>query len=181
MFRKVTISRSIRTLGTMLASGVPIMDAIRLAGEVVRQLLLRAALGARARRSRPAASASAKSSSGNPLFPRVLVQMIAAGEETGKLDMVLERVSSYYDQEVETVAEGHHQPDRADHDQRDGRGGRHHRPGPDAADLQPQQAAVVVRPAWVPRLTCPNAFPVLLSHEINKHAVLQIHTEARKP
>ena len=34
MFRKVTISRSIRTLGTMLASGVPIMEAIRLAGAV---------------------------------------------------------------------------------------------------------------------------------------------------
>ena len=34
MFRKVTISRSIRTLGTMLASGVPVMEAIRLAGEV---------------------------------------------------------------------------------------------------------------------------------------------------
>ena len=40
--------------------------------------------------------------SGNPLFPRVLVQMIASGEETGKLDYVLERVSTYYDQEVDT-------------------------------------------------------------------------------
>ena len=38
---------------------------------------------------------------GNPLFPRVLVQMIASGEETGKLDQVLQRVSSYYDREVE--------------------------------------------------------------------------------
>ena len=39
---------------------------------------------------------------GNPLFPRVLVQMIASGEETGKLDKVLQRVGSYYDREVET-------------------------------------------------------------------------------
>jgi type IV pilus assembly protein PilC len=37
----------------------------------------------------------------SPLFPRVLVQMISSGEETGKLDVVLERVSTYYDQEVE--------------------------------------------------------------------------------
>ena len=44
--------------------------------------------------------------SGHPLFPRVLVQMIAAGEETGKLDYVLERVSTYYDQEVETSLKG---------------------------------------------------------------------------
>jgi len=38
----------------------------------------------------------------DPLFPRVLVQMISAGEETGKLHEVLERVSGYYDREVET-------------------------------------------------------------------------------
>jgi len=38
---------------------------------------------------------------GTPLIPPVLVQMIASGEETGKLDLVLERVSSYYDREVE--------------------------------------------------------------------------------
>ncbi len=39
---------------------------------------------------------------GNPLFPKILVQMIAAGEDTGKLDVVLEKVSTYYDSEVET-------------------------------------------------------------------------------
>ena len=38
---------------------------------------------------------------GTPLVPPVLIQMIASGEETGKLDFVLERVSSYYDREVE--------------------------------------------------------------------------------
>jgi len=40
--------------------------------------------------------------SANPLFPRALVQMISSGEETGKLDKVLARVSTYYDHEVET-------------------------------------------------------------------------------
>ena len=38
---------------------------------------------------------------GNPLFPTVLVQMIASGEETGKLDVVLQKASIYYDREVE--------------------------------------------------------------------------------
>jgi type IV pilus assembly protein PilC len=101
MFRKVIISRSIRTLGTMLASGVPIMEAIRLAGEVSgnvyyerlwRQVLDEVSTGRRI----------CEVLRGNPLFPRVLVQMIASGEETGKLDSVLERVSAYYDGEVET-------------------------------------------------------------------------------
>ncbi|NQU22840.1 MAG: type II secretion system F family protein, partial [Candidatus Nealsonbacteria bacterium] len=39
---------------------------------------------------------------GNPLLPRVLIQMISSGEETGKLDKVLQKVSVYYDREVET-------------------------------------------------------------------------------
>jgi type IV pilus assembly protein PilC len=101
MFRKVTISRSIRTLGTMLASGVPIVEAIRLAGEVSgnvyyerlwQQVLDEVTAGRRI----------CEVLRGNPLFPRVLVQMIASGEETGKLDSVLQRVSAYYDGEVET-------------------------------------------------------------------------------
>jgi type IV pilus assembly protein PilC len=101
MFRKVAISRSIRTLGTMLTSGVPIMESIRLAGQVSGnsyyeglwgQVLDEVAGGKRI----------CEVLRGNPLFPRVLVQMIASGEETGKLDKVLERVSTYYDGEVET-------------------------------------------------------------------------------
>lgn len=101
MFRKVTISRSIRTLGTMLANGVPIMDSIKLAGEVSgnhyyeriwEHVLEEITAGRRI----------CEALRGNPLFPRVLVQMIASGEETGKLDAVLQRVSTYYDREVET-------------------------------------------------------------------------------
>ncbi len=101
MFRKVTISRSIRTLGTMLASGVPVMDAIRLAGAVSSNyhyeqlwatVLDQVATGKRI----------CEILQGSPLFPKVLVQMIAAGEDTGKLDSVLQKVSVYYDSEVET-------------------------------------------------------------------------------
>lgn len=99
--RKVTISRSIRTLGTMLASGVPMMDALRLAGQVsgnyhYEQLWQRVLDDVTAGRR------VAESLRGDPLFPRVLVQMISAGEETGKLDQVLQKVSTYYDREVET-------------------------------------------------------------------------------
>ncbi|MGD0899139.1 MAG: type II secretion system F family protein [Thermoguttaceae bacterium] len=101
MMRKVVISRSIRTLGTMLGNGVAIMDSIKLAGQVAansyyedlwQRVLDEVATGKRI----------CEVLRGNPLFPRVLVQMIASGEETGKLDVVLEKVSTYYDQEVET-------------------------------------------------------------------------------
>jgi len=99
--RKVTISRSIRTLGTMLASGVPVMDSLKLAGQVSGnyqyEQLWQRVLG-----EVTAGRRVAESLRGDPLFPPVLVQMISAGEETGKLDQVLERVSTYYDREVET-------------------------------------------------------------------------------
>ena len=102
MFRKVAISRSIRTLGTMLGSGVPMLDSLRLCAEVSgnyyyeqlwQEVLDQVTSGKRI----------CEVLAGNPLFPRVLVQMIASGEETGKLDYVLERVSTHYDQEVETA------------------------------------------------------------------------------
>lgn len=102
MMRKVIISRSIRTLGTMVASGVSVLDAIRLAGEVSgnyyyeqawQKVLDQITEGARI----------ADSLRGNELFPRTLIQMIGAGEETGKLDQVLQKVSLYYDKEVESA------------------------------------------------------------------------------
>lgn len=100
MFRKVAISRSLRTLGTMLASGVPMLESLRLSAEVAgnahyeqlwNRVIDQVAGGKRI----------CEVLSTSPLFPRVLIQMIAAGEETGQLDSVLQRVSQYYDQEVE--------------------------------------------------------------------------------
>jgi type IV pilus assembly protein PilC len=102
MFRKVAISRSIRTLGTMLASGVPMLDALRLCGEVAGNYHYEQ-LWREVRDQVTGGKRICQVLVGHPLFPRVLVQMIAAGEETGKLDYVLERVSTYYDQEVDTA------------------------------------------------------------------------------
>ena len=101
MFRKVTISRSIRTLGTMLAAGVPVMEAIRLAGDVSSNYYYEQ-LWAKVLDEVSGGKRICEILQGNPLFPRVLVQMIAAGEDTGRLDEVLEKVSTYYDGEVET-------------------------------------------------------------------------------
>ena len=101
MFRKVTISRSIRTLGTMLASGVPIMEAIRLAGDVSSNYYYEQ-LWDNVLDEVTGGKRICEVLHGNPLFPKMLVQMIAAGEDTGKLDVVLEKVSTYYDSEVET-------------------------------------------------------------------------------
>ncbi|MBN1396015.1 MAG: type II secretion system F family protein [Pirellulales bacterium] len=101
MYRKVTISRGIRTLGTMLASGVPVMEAIRLAGAVSSNFFYER-LWTRVHDEVAGGKRICEILRGDPLFPNVLVQMIAAGEDTGRLDDVLEKVSTYYDREVET-------------------------------------------------------------------------------
>ncbi|MBN1912338.1 MAG: type II secretion system F family protein [Pirellulales bacterium] len=101
-YRKVVISRCLRTLATMISSGVSIIDSLRLTSEVAGnyyyeqlwlQVLERVTGGRRIN----------EALIGNALFPNVLVQMISSGEESGKLDYVLERVSNYYDQEVEVA------------------------------------------------------------------------------
>lgn len=102
MSRKVTLSRSVRTLGTMVASGVSVLEAIRLTSEVASnwyyeqawlRVLDQVTQGRRI-------SESLEDEKG--LFPSTLIQMIGAGEETGKLDVVLNKISTFYDREVET-------------------------------------------------------------------------------
>jgi type IV pilus assembly protein PilC len=102
MFRKVAISRSIRTFGTMLASGVPVLEAIKLSGDVSGNFhfeKLWQEVGAQVTEGSRIADSLFRSR----LFPRMLVQMIKSGEETGKLDSVMLKISNYYDQEVETT------------------------------------------------------------------------------
>ena len=101
MIRKVVISRSIRTLGTMVGSGVSMLDAIALSAEVSGNVHYEQ-LWRRVLDEITAGNQINTALAGNPLFPPMLVQMIRSGEETGKLDSVLERVSDYFDQEVET-------------------------------------------------------------------------------
>ena len=102
VFQKVIISRSIRTLGTMIGSGVPMLDAIKLAGEVCGNYYYEK-LWQQVHEQVTTGKQIHEALAGDPLFPHVLVQMIGSGEETGKLDFVLERVSTYYDREVDTA------------------------------------------------------------------------------
>jgi Type II secretory pathway, component PulF len=101
MTRKITISRAIRTLGTMVGSGVSMLDSIRLTAEVSSNYYYEQ-VWLRVLESITQGNRIVDSLKGEPLFPATLVQMIGAGEETGKLDTVLAKVSGYYDREVET-------------------------------------------------------------------------------
>ena len=99
--RKIIISRSMRTLGTMIGAGVSMLDAIRLAAEVSGNIYYEQ-IWMHVLEQITQGKRIAESLAGNKLFPSTLVQMISSGEETGKLDKVLAKVSVYYDREVES-------------------------------------------------------------------------------
>ena len=99
VLRKMEVSGVSRTLGTLIKSGVPMIQALEtsraVVGNVVDRERARRRRGRRARGRRRLESARALGR-----LPPLAVQMISVGEETGKLDEMLLRVSDHYDREV---------------------------------------------------------------------------------
>ncbi len=100
--QKIVLSRSVRTLGVMVQAGVPVLEALKLTSQIAGNRLYEETW-LRVIDDVTAGKEIHTALLGSPLFPSTLVRMIASGEETGKLDQVLQRVSDYYDQEVETA------------------------------------------------------------------------------
>lgn len=104
LFQKVAVARFTRNFGTMLRSGVPILQALDIVGETSGNLVLeRAALSVQ--ESVRAGQSLAGPLSMHKVFPPMVVQMMAVGEDTGALDTMLEKVAQFYDQEVEATTE----------------------------------------------------------------------------
>lgn len=102
MYRKVIISRSIRTLGTLLESGVSVLDALELSASVAGNLFYKQ-MWLRVVREVTNGSQICEALRDEPLMPPTLVQMIGSGEQTAKLELVLKRLSRHYDREVATA------------------------------------------------------------------------------
>ena len=104
LFRKVAISRFTRNLGTMLTAGVPILRSLEIVGEASGNLVIRDAAKAvetSVRRGAPMAAPLGD----HAVFPPMVVQMLAVGEDTGAMDTMLHKISDFYDQEVEATTE----------------------------------------------------------------------------
>jgi len=99
---KICLARFSRTLGTLLVSGVPILQALEtVAGTVDNDIISEAILEARSR-------IREGDQIGEPLrkskqFPPMVVQMISIGEESGALDSMLTKIADFYEQEVDTA------------------------------------------------------------------------------
>jgi type IV pilus assembly protein PilC len=104
LFKKVAISRFSRTLGLLLRAGVPILQALDIvAGSTGNEVLARAALDIK--ESVRKGESMAGPLKDHSVFPPMVVQMIGVGEDTGALDAMLDKISDFYDQEVESMTE----------------------------------------------------------------------------
>ncbi len=104
LFQKIALSRFTRNLGTMLSSGVPILQSLDIVADTTGNTVVGDAV-----RDVQDSVRNGESITGplahHPVFPPMVVQMMAVGEDTGALDAMLHKISEFYDQEVEATTE----------------------------------------------------------------------------
>jgi type IV pilus assembly protein PilC len=99
---KVCMSRFSRTFAALLRSGVPILETLRIVGQSAGNAIVEDAVQ-RTASSIERGDNLAQALGQHTIFPPMLVRMIAAGEQTGKVDVMLEKISDFYDEEVEAT------------------------------------------------------------------------------
>jgi type IV pilus assembly protein PilC len=105
VLRKIAVARFTRTLGTLLQSGVPILDALEICAKTAGNVIIeQAIMFVRAR-------ISEGKNMGEPLaetraFPDMVVQMISVGEQTGALDQMLNKIADFYEEETDIAVAG---------------------------------------------------------------------------
>ncbi len=102
VLRKVAVARFTRTLGTLLASGVPILDALEIVAKTSGNMVIEEAIMyARAKISEGKNMASPLLETN--VFPPMVVQMVGVGEQTGALDAMLGKIADFYEEEVDVA------------------------------------------------------------------------------
>ncbi len=104
LFQKLALARFSRNLGTMMHSGVPILQALDIVADTTGNVVVGNAVHDVQDSVRNGESLT-KPLERHPVFPAMVVQMMAVGEDTGALDTMLHKISDFYDQEVESTTE----------------------------------------------------------------------------
>jgi type IV pilus assembly protein PilC len=105
MAHKICLARFTRTLASLIRSGVPILEVLQIVSQTVGNVVMEKAVRVAAtdiERGESMTSALGK----HPVFPIMIIRMISAGEQTGKVDNMLERISDFLDDEIETTLAG---------------------------------------------------------------------------
>ena len=102
IIKKVAVARFTRTLGTMIASGVPILDALEIVSKTAGNMVIEEELK-QTRASISEGKTIAEPLEDSKVFPSMMVQMVAVGEETGSLEIMLNKIADFYDDEVDAA------------------------------------------------------------------------------
>lgn len=104
LLKKVAVARFTRTLGTMISSGVPILDALEVVAGTSGNVILEEVI-LDVRSSIAEGQTISEPLSESDIFPGMVVQMISVGEATGALDAMLEKIADFYDEEVDVAVD----------------------------------------------------------------------------
>jgi len=102
---KICLARFTRTMASLVRSGVPILEVLTIVQNTVGNVVMENALKTAAvdiERGEGISTALSK----HPVFPIMIIRMLTAGEQTGKIDSMLERVADFLDEEIETTLDG---------------------------------------------------------------------------
>jgi type IV pilus assembly protein PilC len=100
LVRKVSVAKFTRTLGTMISSGVPIMDGLDIVAKTAGNKIVEEAIY-KVRQAISEGKTIAEPLAESGVFPPMVVQMIAVGEATGAMDAMLNKIADFYDDEVD--------------------------------------------------------------------------------
>lgn len=105
LLRKIAVARFCRTLATLTSSGVPILDGLTITARTAGNSIIEDAIMA-TRKSVEEGKTISEPLGDTDVFPTMVVQMIAVGEQTGALDTMLAKIADFYEDEVDTAVAG---------------------------------------------------------------------------
>jgi len=100
VLKKIAVARFCRTLGTLVASGVPILEGLEITAKTAGNAVVEDAIMA-TRKSIEEGRTIAEPLKGTDVFPPMVVQMVAVGEQTGALETMLNKIADFYEDEVD--------------------------------------------------------------------------------
>jgi len=104
LFRKVAVAKFTRTMGTMLSSGVAILDSLDIVAKTAGNMTVQKAIY-KVRSAIAEGRTMSEPLKASGVFPSMVCQMISVGESTGALDVMLEKIADFYDEEVDQAVE----------------------------------------------------------------------------
>jgi len=102
LMRKIAVARFTRTLGTLISSGVPILEGLDITAKTAGNAVVERALQ-KVRRSLEEGKSLTEPLKESEVFPGMVTQMIAVGEQTGAMDAMLQKIADFYEEEVDAA------------------------------------------------------------------------------